>query len=377
VKKILLLCLALTIIAPVLFLGHRYSNNKTSIVPYPFAIDTKLNASIQTDAPIIIVGDMMAKRLATYAKALSKKISGDIQKPIQIESFASDGEGLHRTLDKIKKLKRLPFVIIYLGNIDNNKELTFYNKDMAVILKNLKLYYNPLIQSVLMMEPRFSRFIYSPVKYSYLSEKIIPDNNFTKDKDHLYQKRMEVNFKLYEAMLNDFFKYTLKANSVVIPITTALNLKIKPKKSCYGSFDQSTHEDYKKVISLLKQNDFKAAYTLSRELVLINANHASTQYLHAVASERINKFSEAQKHYELAMAYDCGIPDKGSPIYNAILRSSAKKNGLAYLDFHQYLTDQSKTNHIFMDELYPQDFYLDKLTDMLALRIKKLLKLDI
>lgn len=375
-KKILLLCLALIIFAPLAYFGNRYLQNKSSIIPYPFDINPALNKDITSNTPIIIVGDMMAKRLATFAKDLSQKISGDIEKPIQIESFATEGEGLHRTLVKVKSLKRLPFVIIYIGNIDNGKEQIFINKDMNVILENLQRYYDPLLQSIMMMAPLTSRFIYKPIQYQKISKNIVPDKFLTSGSDPLFQKRMEVNFKLHEAMLNDFFKYTIKANSVVIPITTPLNLKLKPKKSCYGSFDESTHEDYKSIISLIKQKDFKAAYNLSSELVLINASHASTQYLHGVVSEKLNMFSEAQKHYELAMAYDCGSIGRGSPIFNAILKSTSKKNGLTYLDFHQYLTDQSKTNHTFIDELYPQDFYLDKLTDMLALRIKKLLKLD-
>jgi len=376
VKKILILCVAIIIITPILFFGYRYTNNKNSIIPYPYDISKKLNQNIETDAPIIIVGDMMAERLATFTKDLSEKIAGDIEKPIKIESFATSGEGLHRTLDKIKKLKRLPFVIIYIGNIDNGKEQTFYNKDMKIIVENLEKYYDPLTQSILMMFPFVSRFIYTPIQYSHLSEKIKPDEQLSSGNDQLFQKRMEVNFKLYEAMLNEFFNYTIKANSVVIPVTTPLNLKLKPKKSCYGSFDESTHEDYKLIISLIKQKDYKGAYNISKELVLINASHASTLYLHALASERLNKYSEAQKHYELAMAYDCGGIGRGSPIFNAILKNVAKKNGLIYLDFHQYLTDQSKTNHTFIDDLYPQDFYLNKLSDMLALRIKKLLKLD-
>ena len=144
-KKILILCIAIIILIPTIFLGYRYTNNITSEIPYPFRINPNLHKDIETDAPIIIVGDMMAKRLATYTKALSQKISGDIAKPIKIQSFATDGEGLHRTLDKIKKLKQLPFVVIYLGNLDNNLEKTFNNKDMTDILENLKQYYDPLI----------------------------------------------------------------------------------------------------------------------------------------------------------------------------------------------------------------------------------------
>lgn len=375
-KKLLLLCVAIIILTPAILLYQRYESNRTSIVPYPFVIQTTENQQTDINAPILIVGDMMAKRLATFAKNLSTKISGDIQTPIPVASIASDNEGLHRTLDKIKKLKRLPFIIIYLGNIDNNKEMTFYNSNMKTILKNFKLYEDPMIQSALIMKEELSRFIYFPVKYTNLDDSIKEDSNLKSDNDSLFQKRMQVNFKLYEALIDDLMRYLSKANSVIIPVTTPLNLKLKPKKSCYGSFDESTHEDYKSVIKLIKKKDYKAAYNLSKDLVLINASHASSQYLHGLASEKINRYAESQKHFELARAYDCGNIENGHPVYNVILKNAANKHGFSYLDYHQYIVDQSRINYTFIDEFYPQDFYLNKLTDMLALRIKKLLKLN-
>lgn len=374
-KKLLISCIALILIIPAILLGDRYNSNRSSLVPYPFVIETTGDQS-DIDAPILIVGDMMAKRLSTFAKNLSTKISGDIQTPIEVASIAADEEGLHRTLDKIKKLKRLPFVIIYLGNLDNSKEMTFYNKNMQTILKNFELYEDPMVQSILMMVQELSRFIYFPIKYTRLGDSIAPDENLTKGSDSLYQQRMRVNFKLYEALIDDLFRYISKANSFIIPVTSPLNLKVKPNKSCYGSFDEITHEDYKKVIQLIKKKDYKSAYNLSKDLVLINSAHASSQYLHGLASEKINKYAEAQKHFELARALDCGNTKNGHPVYNVILKKAANKHGFSYLDYHQYMVDQSRINHTFIDEFYPQDFYLDKLTDMLALRIKKLLKLN-
>ena len=372
-KKFLATCIILFIVLPALWLGYRYSSNQKTLIPKPYLFSSKVQKKYEIDAPILIVGDKIAGRLTSFKKQLATKISVNLSKPIKIDSLAKEGEGLHRTFEKMKSLERLPLIIIYLGNTDENKERKFRIKDIKTIEANLRLYRDPKIRSTIMALPIVSKFLYAPTKLVRLGEdikrpnKVLPDN--------LLQRKLALDYKLYEATLDQFFNFITKRGSFLIPVTTPLNLLEKPQKNCYGSLDPITEEDLKILKDKLKQKDYKGAYNISKDLALINQSHATSLFLHGFVSFKLNKFTESQKYLERAIALDCGNL-RGTPIYNSILRKVAKTNKLQFLDFHQYLVDQSQINYTFIDSTYPQDFYMEKLTDILALKIRTLLKLN-
>lgn len=372
-KKILALCIVILIIAPIAFFGLRYSKNQSTLVPKPYRFSKLAYQSQEVDAPILIIGDSMAARLEKFKSLLAKKISTNLSKPIKIASLATENEGLHRTFQRIKSLERPPLIIIYLGNIDENAENIFNNSDIVTIEKNLNLFRDPEIRSAIMAIPQISRLVYEPVNSVKLTEEITPiDKEFP---DHVLQRRLALSYKLFEATLDEFFNFTTKRSSFLIPITTPLNLLRKPIANCYGSFDPTTKTDLEIIKEKINQKDYKGGYNLSRELALLNPNHALSLFLHGFISFKLNKFSESQSFLEKAIAFDCS-KRRGNPVYNNILQKIAKKNSIQYLDFHQYLVDQSQINYTFIDDIYPQDFYMEKLTDMLSLRIKTLLKLN-
>jgi hypothetical protein len=373
VKKILLYCLAAIFLIPTFIISYKLLQNKTSIVPFPYEFIANKEKIDLEKAPILIIGDSMGVKLSNFKKVLSQKISKNMSKPIRIHSLAKNGAGIHRTLETIKSLGQLPLIIIYIGNTDQSVEKIFRYNDIKTIEQNMKLYNNPMIQSVLMAFPVLSRLLYLPVKSVKLGDKI---KRAKRDlPDALYQLIMGLKFKLYEASVAELFKYSTKNSSFIIPITTPLNLKRKPSKSCYASLDPSTKTDLKSLKKKLKIRDFKGAYNLSHDMALINSTHASSLFLHGYTSLKLNKFKESQKYFEQSMAFDCKN-FTGSPVFNEILKKQANLRGIQYLDFHQYLVDQSYFNHTFFDDHIPQNFYMEKLTDMLALRIKTLLKLN-
>lgn len=372
-KKVLTTCIILFIILPACWLFYRFKSNQETLIPKPYIISSKAYNKIEIDAPILIIGDRIAARLATFKADLAAKISEKLSKPIKIDSLALDGEGIHRTLKKIKKLERLPLIIIYIGNTDQGKEATFKISEIKKIESNLKLYEDPEIRSLLMALPVVSKFIYSPIKLTKMQEEI----KISKKRlpDHIFQRKSALDYKLYETTLEQFMGYIVKRSSFLIPITTPLNLLEKPKANCYGSMDPSTQEDLELLKEKIKNLDFKGSYNISRDLALINQSHATSLFLHGFVSFKLNRFAESQKYLERAIAFDCGNT-RGNPIYNNILKKVSRNNRVEYLDFSQYLVDQSQINYTFIDDIYPQDFYMEKLTDMLALRIKTLLKLD-
>ncbi len=121
-KKLILLLIFAPCAAATSYLYYQYSNNPTSQVPYPYSFSAPNNDSAKVtkakiEAPILIIGDRMGKRFASFSKFMADQISVNLSTPIKIKTLATNGEGIHRTFQKVKELGRLPFIIIYLGGV--------------------------------------------------------------------------------------------------------------------------------------------------------------------------------------------------------------------------------------------------------------------
>jgi len=229
-KKILTLS-TITLILVLVALGlNRYRSNKTSLTPYPFIFENNIYHDIEAKAPILIIGDRMGQRLASFKDLLSEKLSVNLSKPITIATLAHEGDNIHRTLEKLRNLSPLPLIIIYIGNTDQAYENLYDTKYLRKIRQNFTLYKNDKFRSLLMVLPSISRFLYKPIKYTMLSRSIYRDEN--KYDDPTYQKRMEIQYLLYESALDELLNMAKKSASLVIPITTPLNLEKEPNRFC-------------------------------------------------------------------------------------------------------------------------------------------------
>lgn len=353
------------------FVYERYNSNKTTIAPYPFRFAQNVQSEIE-GAPIIIIGDTMGTRLASFKKRLQDKISIELSKPIKIVNLAQNGENIHRTVKKIKSLTKPPLIIIYIGQMDQSFEYIFKTKSLIKINQNFKFYKDDRVKTALMVFPILSRFLYHPIDEIELGPTIVKDES--KYEDDIFQKRAAVNFTLFQSGINDLFYYVKKKNSLIFSLTTPINLSIKPTKSCYGSITGDGEEQSNELVRLIKDKDFKAAYNLGKELVLTNPYNAKINFLYGVTLKELRMFKKAQKFQELAKVYDCANYG-ANPIYNSIIKKKGKEFQFEVLDFHQLLVDESQSNYVFLDEIYPQDYYLEKVIDALALKIKKRLRL--
>lgn len=303
---------------------------------------------------------------------MANKISENLSKPIKIQSIATEGEGLHRTLEKLKSLGRLPLIIIYIGASEEYVESRFNTKDLQRIRKNLSIYKDDRIQTALMIAPWISRLVYQPVDYKVFNSKI---GTIEKEFGQIETlKRNEISFLLFEQEINDLFTLIKDRGSYLIASSTPINLDAAPKKSCDGSIPEELNGNYIRAKELYEQKDFKQAYNLSKELALIANSSAQVLHFHGLVSKRIGKLSEAVKYLELASAYDCQNW-RGNPVYNQIIESAAKTHDVAFFDFQKMLKDNWGKNITFQDEIYPQNFYMEEMASALAARIKKLLKL--
>lgn len=370
-KKILLIILLVPILIVSFLIFKRYESNKTTIIPYPFRFESRPIQNLE-EAPIVIIGDSMAKRLSTFKDLLSQKLSENLSKPIKIVSYAKSGENIHRTVRKLRSLPKPPLIIIYIGHMDQADEFLFRTKDLNKINKNFKLYQDDRVRSALMIYPQISRFIYTPIDEIILKPSIVKDEkNY---QDIAFQKRTALHYTLYQAGLKELFNYAQKRNSLIIPLTTPINLKLAPKKVCYGAATGDASEQIQQLLELIENEDFKNAFNLGKELVLTNPYHSKINYLYSRVLFKLNKYDEALKYGEFAKVYDCANYG-ANPVYNSILRSVATEARYEFLDFHKFLADESSSNFVFIEEIYPQDVYLKKIIDALARKIKKRLRL--
>ena len=294
----------------------------------------------------------MAVHLSKFKKELSDKLSLNLSKPIKIDILASEGDNIFRTLKKLQSLDRLPLVIIFLNNMDEHYENLLLNKDIPIIEKNIKLYKNINLQSLFLVFPEAARFFYTPTYPISINGQV--QKNTEDYPDNLIQKRELIHYDLYKFALQRLFHYTKQNNSFIIPITTPINLAKPPKKSCYGSLNKDSREEVIKLKSLIKTNDYKGAFELSNELALLNPYNAEILFLHSNVLKKLGRIKEFQKNAEIAKAMDCTL-HKPNPIYNEILKREANNFEINTFDFHQLLVDESQSNFVFKDRIYPQD----------------------
>jgi len=371
-KKLILSVLSVSLLLILGYFGLRFKNNRDQIKPYPYVFSQQLPNEYDETAPILIIGDRQATRLASFSKLMAQKVSEQLSKPIKITSLATKGEGLHRTLQRLKQLDRLPLITIYLGGNEEYYESKFNTEDIDRINLNFKKYSDPMTKTLFIVFPFLSRFIYKPINYKVLGVDIKEDqNNYT---DTTIQKRNIISFALYEEELSELFDFSKDHGSYMLAITQPLNLDIAPLKSCEGSFPKELKDKYAQVVMLIKNKDFKAAYGISKEIVLIASNNAKALFIHGKIAKSLGKIKEAKEYLKLSSAYDCRLW-RGNIVYNSILRKVAAQKEIALFDFQKLIESEWTQNITFMDDVYPQGVYFEKLSIALAARLKKLLKL--
>lgn len=367
-----ILAVAVLMAGAAVVLGLRYQKNQAGAPPYPYVFKEGVYTDLRVEAPVLIVGDRLGERLSSFSKIMAKKISANLSKPIKIESLAAKGDGLHRTLEKIKSLDRLPLVIIYLGATEETAEPRFLTRDIPDIKKNFALREDERLRTLLMIFPALSKLVYSPVSYQELGAKLRPYEEVPGPAETL--KRNEIHFKLFEQEAADLFSHAKDHNSYLIAVSAPLNLDAKPRRPCPGSFGKQLAPKLSAVMKRLEAKDFKAAYNASKDLSLMANANARVLYIHGQIAKKLGKINEARRHLELAAAYDCS-PWRGSPVYNQILKETARRHDTAFYDFQKMLTDHWTSNTTFQDDIYPQNLYMEKMANALAIKIKKLLKL--
>ena len=83
----------------------------------------------------------------------------------------------------------------------------------------------------------------------------------------------------------------------------------------------------------------------------------------------------ARESFQKASVFDCSSW-RGNAVYNAIMKSTAKKRQVTLIDFDQYMASALSKDGLFMDDLFPQNVFYQTMIGELKENLKKILSVD-
>jgi hypothetical protein len=371
--KILKLIL-LSIVGTVLFLvGYRYVDNPERIIPYPYVMGQMSFSDTEEaeNADVLIIGDRMGVALEPILERLTAQTSKGLRTPLKIYNWSWTHEGLHRSIARLKTLKKFPPVIIYQGGSEEFFERKLYLEDRDVIFSNFAIYDNPSTLSLIITFPILSRFLYRKGNLVTITQKT-PNKTLYSPLNK--QTLMELHYKIYEYELRELIRLTKDNKSKLILMTTPINFDVEPKEVCENAQDQEVIESLQLLQNMIENGQTKQAYAdlkvLSKELVA----NARAYYLLGQAAKAQADFPAAREALKMAAVFDCAAW-RGGPIFNAIMFKEAKEQKVRLMDFDRLVNQHYGRNELFIDDLYPQFLYYEHLTESLAETLRDTLNL--
>ena len=359
------------------YLYKDYAFNKILITPYPYSFSADAGHALVNElglaesATILIVGDRMGEALSQFSPQISEDLAKKLKTPPKIYNWSKPHEGLHRTLFKLKSLKKLPSIIIYHGASSELFEKTFSVVDKEAILKNFSLYDNENIISLIITFPWLSKFFYKKMNYIELGP-LKEYLNQLPSMEKLVEK--EISFKLFDYELREMIDLINDKKSNLILITTPINLEVKPHETCAHSSTKDLIELQLVIEKIIEEGNFKKAYPLALELSDESYSNAQSFYLLGKSSMGLGDLAKARDAFQKAAIFDCSSW-RGNAVYNAIMKSNAKKRQVPLIDFDQYMASALSKDGLFIDDLFPQNIFYQTMISDLKENLNKILSI--
>lgn len=377
IKKILIL-FSILVISLGAFLFWTFSGHKTLITPFPYSftpnaqLTTEKELALAENAKILIIGDQMGEVLSKYTPDLIDDLAKSFKNPPKIYNWSKPHEGLHRTLQKIKLMKKLPLIIIYHGASSELFEKKFDVTDKEAIFKNFSKFDDDKMISLIITFPWLSKIIYKNMNYFELGPMIEYQNRLP-GTQKIIEK--EVSFKLFDYELREMIDVIKDKKSNLVLVTTPINLEVRPHETCSHSTSNDIIELQQVIEELLKEGNYKQAYPKALELSNETYSNAQSFFLLGKASLGLGNLAFARETLTKASVFDCANW-RGSGVYNSIIKSQAKKRQVTLIDFDQFMTSSLSKEGLFMDDIFPQNVFYQTMFLELKDNVKKILSVD-
>ncbi|HAZ13307.1 MAG: hypothetical protein A2X86_15205 [Bdellovibrionales bacterium GWA2_49_15] len=348
-------------------------NAPMQIIPYPYLINVSSpeDLSKAENTNILLIGDRLALSFARFMPALIQELSSNIRTPLKFHIWAMEGEGLHRTLARLKHLTHWPKVIIYLGSSEEGFENKFDIKDYSKIMLNFKLFSNPKIATAIMTMPFTSKVLYTQPQHVLLADTKTKREEVTFQQGHEELAFLKLSFKLYESEMRELHTLAREHESSIIMLTTPINLEIQPKKVCSDMITATTLAEEAKIQELFEQGDYKAAFNILVPIVNTIPSNANMQFMMGKAARESGQLALAKDAFYKAVAFDCELW-RAHPVFNEINRNLAQEFGQTLVDFDLLVNGQFGRDTLFLNDTFPQDVYFKLVSNMLREKLKKI-----
>ena len=339
--------------------------------PYTYRFESFVPEGAQeaSQSDVLIVGDRMGRRLSYYTRFLDKQ-------GWKVYNWSEKGEGLHRTINKLRHLQKIPPVVIYHGGGDEFYEKRFHSdKDYHTIRKNL-IFYQKNKDSLWVRQ--FSRFVSF---FRYSASNIVSLGSKPLFNPHRYeafekQRQMELTYHFFEMELQEFWGLLFRGKErrpTLIVVPPPLNLDREPGKVCANSITRFSNAQQKQLEFLLKGGAGEGVLDMAEKLVRASPGNARSLYLRGMAYKSLGKLREAKAAFYRAGAFDCDT-SRGNIVLNKLMVTWAEKQNLTVVDFNNMVNNDFGEENIFIESLFPAKHYYQQLMGVLEEEIGKSLK---
>lgn len=298
----------------------------------------------------------MGSELNPYTQSIVDKVRKNITSPIKVYNWSRNNEGLHRTLAKLKSLKKMPLIVIYHGGSQEFNEKKFEIEDYQEIKNNLKKSKDQNLNILLLKYPWISRFVFRLSNYQKLGDY---KEDLREFKAFQKQKQMEIGYLLFKHELNDLIYTVYSKDSHLFLLTTPLNLDIAPRETCQNATNQDFNLELDQIEKDFSEGKNKVAYSKLKILKDNSIGNARASYLFGKISLSMRRVKEGKKALNMATAWDCSTW-RSSLVFNNIIKNSGYENKIPVIDFNEMINLKYIEEENFDDEIFPkEDFYHD------------------
>lgn len=378
-KKLFLLILGMFLFTGIYYY-NLYSKNRVNETPYTYSFTKSYEENFlkthaeeiknAQSATLLIIGDRMGESFSPFIDNLKMTLGPNFKSTT--ENFAYNwsvpNEGLFRSLHKIKMLKKLPPVIVYMGASSELFEKRFDVKDKKNILHNFSIFDDENSISLILTFPWLSKIFNKPLTFFDLSEYREYKNTLPAQ---LKIEEKELAFKFFEYELQEMINYIHERKSNLILVTTPINLEVPPKETCPHASNDKIVLVQQEIANAIEEGAFKQAFPKAKELSEITFSNAHTYYLLGRSALGIGDLKTARESLLKASVFDC-TNWRGNAVYNSIIKKLAARNLTQIVDFEQILTSQISQDGLYFDDIFPQNLFYHKLVSELGFSLKKI-----
>lgn len=345
------------------------------IIPLPYKMSYRPQANeieAAQNADILVIGDAMGRTLDAYLPEIIDKASVKLRNPLTIYNWSKEHEGLHRTLYKMRFLKKWPKLVLYFGGSEENYELAAWPGDFEKIKINIERYSDKRILSTIMTFPWLSKFVYKAVKQITIGNEVRP---FEKETNFFVRQRMnELAFSLFKIEFDYLLTIGREHNSRFIVITPPIKLDQAPREVCDNATSNSVIIEQNDIKNLIEAGLDKDAHQKALELLSVTKGNAFSHYLVGKTALNLGNYKKARDELTMAHAFDCRMW-RAHPVINSIIRKSTERENIRLIDFDQTMALLLGRELLFFDEKTPQHIYFKDLQRSILLQVKEIFKL--